>query len=65
VIRPVSVYRGTIEALEKRGLIKAAKGEAPLTVVWRATKDKQGSIQPPSRNSARSAQVTLPQMKRG
>ncbi len=40
VIRPVSVNRGTIEALEGRGLIKPGKGEEPLTVVWQRTKAK-------------------------
>ena len=41
VIRPVSVNRGTIETLQKRGLIEPHKGEEPLTLVWgRRTKAK-------------------------
>jgi hypothetical protein len=35
-IRPLSANRGTIEALEKRGLIVSGKGRDPLTLAWRA-----------------------------
>ena len=38
VIRPVSVNRGTVEALQKRGVIKSGKGDEPLTLVWRRTR---------------------------
>jgi hypothetical protein len=34
VIRPVSVNRNTIKAMEERGLIKPAKGQDPLAIVW-------------------------------
>jgi hypothetical protein len=35
VIRPVSVNRNTITAMQERGLIKPAKGKDALTIVWR------------------------------
>jgi hypothetical protein len=38
VIRPVSVNRNTIKAMEERGLIKPAKGQDPLVIVWHLTK---------------------------
>jgi len=38
VIRPLSVNRKTIMALEQRGLIKPRKGPDPTTIVWRALK---------------------------
>jgi hypothetical protein len=34
VIRPMSANRGTVEALEKRGLIVRSKGGGPLKIVW-------------------------------
>ena len=37
VIRPVSVNRNTIKALEERGLIKPTSGQDPLAIVWRLT----------------------------
>ena len=33
-IRPASVNRNTIKALEERGLISPAKSRDPFTVVW-------------------------------
>jgi len=38
VIRPLSANASTVKALQGRGLIRAAKGRDPLTVVWRLTK---------------------------
>jgi len=35
VLRPASVNRSTIMALEERGLIRPAKGPDQLTIVWR------------------------------
>jgi hypothetical protein len=35
VIRPASVNRNTIEALQKKGLIWEAKSEDPLKIVWK------------------------------
>jgi hypothetical protein len=35
VLRPASVNRSTIKALEERGLISPAKGPDHLTIVWR------------------------------
>ena len=40
VIRPVSVNRSTIKALEKDGIIKSGKGPDPLTIGWRLAKAK-------------------------
>jgi hypothetical protein len=37
-IRPLSVNRNTIKALEQRGLISPGKGRDPLTIVWRQKK---------------------------
>jgi hypothetical protein len=37
VIRPVSVNRNTIKAMEERGVISSAKGQHPLRIVWRLT----------------------------
>ena len=39
-IRPASANRGTVEALQKRGLIVSGKGRKPLTLVWRVRKGK-------------------------
>lgn len=39
VIRPASANRGTIKAMEERGLISPVKGREPLTVVWRLKKE--------------------------
>ena len=41
VIRPVSVNRNTIKAMEERGLIEPTKGQDPLVIVWRLTKKAQ------------------------
>jgi hypothetical protein len=38
IVRPASVNRSTIRALEERGLISAAEGEDKLTTIWRAKK---------------------------
>ena len=38
VIRPVSVHRNTIKAMEERGLIQPTKGQEPLAIEWRLTK---------------------------
>jgi hypothetical protein len=38
VIRPVSVNRNTIKAMQERGLIKPAQGRDPLAIVWHLTK---------------------------
>ena len=35
VVRPASVNRSTIKAMQKRGLIRPAKGPDSLTIVWR------------------------------
>jgi hypothetical protein len=35
VIRPLSANASTVKALQERGLIHAAKGHDPLTIVWR------------------------------
>ena len=35
VLRPASVNRNTIKALEERGMITSATGTDPLTLVWR------------------------------
>lgn len=37
-IRPASANRGTVEGLQKRGLIVSGKGGEPLTLVWRVNK---------------------------
>ena len=37
-IRPLSVNRNTIKAMEQRGLIIPGKGQDPLTIVWRLKK---------------------------
>lgn len=39
-VRPPSANRGTVEALEKRGLIMPVKGGEPLTIAWRIKKGK-------------------------
>ena len=38
VMRPASINRTTIQALEQRGLISSGKGREPLTLVWRVKK---------------------------
>jgi hypothetical protein len=38
VIRPLSANRGTIEAMEQRGLISPGKGRDPLTIAWHLKK---------------------------
>ena len=38
VIRPPSINRNTIEALQRRELIKSSKTREPLTTVWRLKK---------------------------
>ena len=38
VIRPLSANRGTIEAMEKRGLISPGNGRDPLTIAWHLKK---------------------------
>ena len=38
VIRPLSANASTSKALQERGLIHAAKGRDPLTIVWRLSK---------------------------
>jgi hypothetical protein len=38
VIRPLSANRGTVEAMEKRGLIISGKSRDPLNMVWRLKK---------------------------
>jgi hypothetical protein len=40
VIRPLSVNRNTIKALEERGLIHSGKGRDPLTMVWHTNKKR-------------------------
>ena len=40
VIRPLSVNRNTIKALQERGLITQHKGKDPLTISWRMNKKK-------------------------
>lgn len=40
VIRPLSVNRNTIKALQERGLITQQKGKDPLTISWRMNKKK-------------------------
>ena len=35
VLRPASVNRSTIKALEERGMITSTTGRDPLTLVWR------------------------------
>ena len=42
VIRPLSANASTVKAMQRRGLIRAAKGHDPLTIVWRLSK-KEGS----------------------
>ena len=37
-VGPASANRGTVEALQKRRLIKSGKGREPLTLVWRVRK---------------------------
>ena len=39
-IRPASANRGTVEALQKQGLIRSGKGREPLTLVWKVRKNK-------------------------
>jgi len=38
VIRPLSANASTVKALQERGLIRAAKGRDPLTILWRLGK---------------------------
>lgn len=38
VVRPTSVNRSTIEALEKRGLIAPGKSDDPLRILWNLNK---------------------------
>lgn len=38
LIRPLSANASTVKALQERGLIHAAKGRDPLTIVWRLSK---------------------------
>lgn len=38
VIRPTSVNRSTIQALQERGLIRSAKGRDLLTLTWNLNK---------------------------
>lgn len=38
VIRPASVNRNTIQALQERGLITRTKGRDPLTLTWSLNK---------------------------
>lgn len=38
VIRPASANASTVRALQERGLIHAAKGRDPLSIVWRLSK---------------------------
>ena len=38
VIRPMSANASSVKGLEERGLIRAARGRDPLTVVWRLSK---------------------------
>lgn len=40
-VRPPSANRGTVEALEKRGLIVPDKDGEPLTVAWRLKKERK------------------------
>ena len=41
VIRPLSVNRNTIKALQERGFITPSKGRDPLTICWRLRKKKK------------------------
>lgn len=41
VIRPVSVNRNTIKAMEERGVISRAQGRDPLRIVWRLTRSAE------------------------
>ena len=41
VVRPLSANRGTVEALEKRGLIVQGKSSEPLKIVWKLGKAKK------------------------
>jgi hypothetical protein len=38
VIRPLSANASTVKALQERGLIHAAQGRDPLTIMWRLSK---------------------------
>jgi hypothetical protein len=38
VIRTLSANASTVKALQGRGLIRAAKGHDPLTIIWRLKK---------------------------
>jgi hypothetical protein len=38
VIRPLSANASSVKALQGRGLIRAAKGHDPLTIIWRLKK---------------------------
>jgi hypothetical protein len=40
VIRPMSANRSTVEALQKRGLIRPGKSDEPLKIVWQLKKSK-------------------------
>lgn len=41
VVRPPSANRGTVEALQKRGLITQGKDADPLKIVWGMKKEKK------------------------
>jgi len=41
VVRPVSVNRSTITAMQERGLIAPAKGPDRLAIVWRQTDNRR------------------------
>jgi len=38
IVRPASVNRSTVRALEERGLISVVEGDDKLTTIWRAKK---------------------------
>jgi hypothetical protein len=40
VMRPASVNRSTVQALEKRGLIRQGKSKDPLVIVWQLAQKK-------------------------
>lgn len=41
VIRPMSANASSVKALQRRGLIHAAKNRDPLTIVWRLSKNRK------------------------
>ena len=41
VVRPASVSRSTIKAMQERGLIRPAKGPDKLTIVWHQTDNRR------------------------